>query len=399
MMSIISNAILFMITFLYPLLPLVKEHSLMVGNFIELFLILLLTVSAIVHKKGGKIHLEMPARFLLALAVLLAAFLFNLTDFFDNEIYDIVSAARMFFFYIVLMAYLDTTLKDDSASSYRIVKYLLFTMSVFTAGAIIQFVYPDVILLFHGPDTITELRPKSDFIAFSVFNRCMSFFGDPNILGTFSSLCFIFFHQCKLYINQKRTYAYALGICIVSILLSQSRTAILLLVIYFAIYYLYSLNRLKKVSVIGLVLGGCFIAIALYIMYTHWDVILNYLRIDTLLNGNGRMEHNAEHISYLFSENNASIFLGHGLSVARHVIFENSYLLLFYEFGIVGFLIFLLETFSIIRKNIQPYQCKILLFCFLIVNLVGDYILIPQITYLSVLTIYSLYYLLKENSR
>lgn len=398
-MSIISNAILFMITFLYPLLPLVKEHSLMVGNFIELFLILLLTVSAIVHKKGGKIHLEMPARFLLALAVLLAAFLFNLTDFFDNEIYDIVSAARMFFFYIVLMAYLDTTLKDDSASSYRIVKYLLFTMSVFTAGAIIQFVYPDVILLFHGPDTITELRPKSDFIAFSVFNRCMSFFGDPNILGTFSSLCFIFFHQCKLYINQKRTYAYALGICIVSILLSQSRTAILLLVIYFAIYYLYSLNRLKKVSVIGLVLGGCFIAIALYIMYTHWDVILNYLRIDTLLNGNGRMEHNAEHISYLFSENNASIFLGHGLSVARHVIFENSYLLLFYEFGIVGFLIFLLETFSIIRKNIQPYQCKILLFCFLIVNLVGDYILIPQITYLSVLTIYSLYYLLKENSR
>lgn len=398
-MSIISNAILFMITFLYPLLPLIKEHSLMVGNLIELFLILLLTVSAIVHKKGGKIHLEMPARFLLALAVLLAAFLFNLTDFFDTEIYDIVSAARMFFFYIVLMAYLDTTLKDESASSYRIVKYLLFTMSVFTAGAIIQFVYPDVILLFHGPDTITELRPKSDFIAFSVFNRCMSFFGDPNILGTFSSLCFIFFHQCKLYINQKRTYAYALGICIVSILLSQSRTAILLLVIYFAIYYLYSLNRLKKVSVIGLVLGGCFIAIALYIMYTHWDVILNYLRIDTLLNGNGRMEHNAEHISYLFSENNASIFLGHGLSVARHVIFENSYLLLFYEFGIVGFLIFLLETFSIIRKNIQPYQCKILLFCFLIVNLVGDYILIPQITYLSVLTIYSLYYLLKENSR
>lgn len=398
-MSIISNAILFMITFLYPLLPLIKEHSLIVGNLIELFLILLLTVSAIVHKKGGKIHLEMPARFLLALAVLLAAFLFNLTDFFDTEIYDIVSAARMFFFYIVLMAYLDTTLKDESASSYRIVKYLLFTMSVFTAGAIIQFVYPDVILLFHGPDTITELRPKSDFIAFSVFNRCMSFFGDPNILGTFSSLCFIFFHQCKLYINQKRTYAYALGICIVSILLSQSRTAILLLVIYFAIYYLYSLNRLKKVSVIGLVLGGCFIAIALYIMYTHWDVILNYLRIDTLLNGNGRMEHNAEHISYLFSENNASIFLGHGLSVARHVIFENSYLLLFYEFGIVGFLIFLLETFSIIRKNIQPYQCKILLFCFLIVNLVGDYILIPQITYLSVLTIYSLYYLLKENSR
>lgn len=398
-MSIISNAILFMITFLYPLLPLIKEHSLMVGNLIELFLILLLTVSAIVHKKGGKIHLEMPARFLLALAVLLAAFLFNLTDFFDTEIYDIVSAARMFFFYIVLMAYLDTTLKDESASSYRIVKYLLFTMSVFTAGAIIQFVYPDVILLFHGPDTITELRPKSDFIAFSVFNRCMSFFGDPNILGTFSSLCFIFFHQCKLYINQKRTYAYALGICIVSILLSQSRTAILLLVIYFAIYYLYSLNRLKKISVIGLVLGGCFIAIALYIMYTHWDVILNYLRIDTLLNGNGRMEHNAEHISYLFSENNASIFLGHGLSVARHVIFENSYLLLFYEFGIVGFLIFLLETFSIIRKNIQPYQCKILLFCFLIVNLVGDYILIPQITYLSVLTIYSLYYLLKENSR
>lgn len=398
-MSIISNAILFMITFLYPLLPLIKEHSLMVGNLIELFLILLLTVSAIVHKKGGKIHLEMPARFLLALAVLLAAFLFNLTDFFDTEIYDIVSAARMFFFYIVLMAYLDTTLKDESASSYRIVKYLLFTMSVFTAGAIIQFVYPDVILLFHGPDTITELRPKSDFIAFSVFNRCMSFFGDPNILGTFSSLCFIFFHQCKLYINQKRTYAYALGICIVSILLSQSRTAILLLVIYFAIYYLYSLNRLKKVSVIGLVLGGCFIAIALYIMYTHWDVILNYLRIDTLLNGNGRMEHNAEHISYLFSENNASIFLGHGLSVARHVIFENSYLLLFYEFGIVGFLIFLLETFSIIRKNVQPYQCKILLFCFLIVNLVGDYILIPQITYLSVLTIYSLYYLLKENSR
>lgn len=398
-MSIISNAILFMITFLYPLLPLVKEHSLMVGNFIELFLILLLTVSAIVHKKGGKIHLEMPARFLLALAVLLAAFLFNLTDFFDNEIYDIVSAARMFFFYIVLMAYLDTTLKDDSASSYRIVKYLLFTMSVFTAGAIIQFVYPDVILLFHGPDTITELRPKSDFIAFSVFNRCMSFFGDPNILGTFSSLCFIFFHQCKLYIKQKKTYAYALGICIVSILLSQSRTAILLLVIYFAIYYLYSLNRLKKISVIGLVMSGCFIAIALYIMYIHWDVILNYLRIDTLLNGNGRMEHNAEHISYLFSENNASIFLGHGLSVARHVIFENSYLLLFYEFGIVGLLIFSLETFSIIRKNIQPYQCKILLFCFLIVNLVGDYILIPQITYLSVLTIYSLYYLLKENSR
>ena len=398
-MSIISNAILFMITFLYPLLPLVKEHSLMVGNFIELFLILLLTVSAIVHKKGGKIHLEMPARFLLALAVLLAAFLFNLTDFFDNEIYDIVSAARMFFFYIVLMAYLDTTLKDDSASSYRIVKYLLFTMSVFTAGAIIQFVYPDVILLFHGPDTITELRPKSDFIAFSVFNRCMSFFGDPNILGIFSSLCFIFFHQCKLYIKQKKTYAYALGICIVSILLSQSRTAILLLVIYFAIYYLYSLNRLKKISVIGLVMSGCFIAIALYIMYIHWDVILNYLRIDTLLNGNGRMEHNAEHISYLFSENNASIFLGHGLSVARHVIFENSYLLLFYEFGIVGLLIFSLETFSIIRKNIQPYQCKILLFCFLIVNLVGDYILIPQITYLSVLTIYSLYYLLKENSR
>lgn len=85
-----------------------------------------------------------------------------------------------------------------------------------------------------------HLRSKSDFTAFSIYNRAMSFALDSNILGTFSALTLEYFWQLKNNISSKMLHIdIDIGSATVSILLSQSRTVIATVLFYFALTKFY----------------------------------------------------------------------------------------------------------------------------------------------------------------
>lgn len=343
----------------YPLLPLVKENSLVIGNIVEGVLLLVLTACSFLRVRRGAFSFNAQPRILWAIGMLTLAFLVSQLDlFYDLEFYDTLSAVRMLLFYILLLDCLDQSKERKLSFAPVLNKAIMLSIVLFAIGSVVQILSPQTILNLHGSDALMHLRSKSDFTAFSIYNRAMSFALDSNILGTFSALTLEYFWQLKNNISSKMLYI-DIGSATVSILLSQSRTVIATVLFYFALIKFYCWNTSRKISLKMIVFLIPVVAVGFVIIKNCWDAILSYLMIETLLSGNGRLGHNAEEYIFLTLDV-LGTFMGNGLSVARKIIFENSYLALFYEFGVIGFIIFVGTSYLLIHDTLRYTGAKIL---------------------------------------
>lgn len=377
---------MYILIVVYPFLPIIKERSNLIGNILEIIILSFLAIGIFYKKNGSSFKISKRLIFLILIIVLMTGM--YMTDFFDVELYNLFSASRVFFFYLLLLVNVKNIVSNDIVMCKRIVALLSITTIIFTIGALIQFFLPDVILEFHGPDALIELRRKSDFIAFSFYNRIMSFMIDPNLFGVYMALNAISLLQLKKFIKANLKLTIILGCNLISLLLSQSRSALAIVLLYFIFRYFEHIKNIGKINfkellfpIFVFIIFGC-------LLYSNSDSVAEYLRMETILDGNGRISHNIIRYNYILNQNIFNILFGNGLSIGRDIVFENSYLLMIYELGIIGSLILFFWMFFMTKDMFSYSENIVLGICYLVVNFVGDYILVPQITYIVI--VYSL---------
>lgn len=385
-MDTISKLNVYFLIIIYPLLPIIKEHSLMVGNIVEIIILLVLFLGGVIYDDTGGWKISIQKNIFFATLILITGVIFYLSDFFDTEVYDVFSAARVFLFYIFLIGTLNKLLSEGKLKCESLAKTVGTVSILFAIGAVLQFVIPDSFLTVHNSIILTDLRDKSDFIAFSIFNRVFSFLNDPNVFGVFSSFCFfICFNQYRKIKN--RLFLIAIMGSVISILLSQSRTAIILIGVFFILRFLLSLFSGEKIKPLQILCIVLILGSFAYLILVNLGSIFEYLRVDTLLTGNGRVANSAAKLSYIIDQEPFELLFGNGMGIAREIVFENSYLLLVYQLGIFGFLIFGATVVLILGKYLKNIKSLPIILGYFCAIYVGDYILIPQITYLFIIAI------------
>lgn len=357
---------------IYPFFPIIKEWNSILGLILELIILAGLCIKAFLRRNSNQIRLHTKKVVVYFITFLLFYLMLNI-----KNTYAAFSGFRAILMYLLLYEVLmkeNSNKKDNIKISAKTNASVAYIMSI---GCIVQFIMPDIIKNLHNPAVWSELRWKTSWQAFGVNNRAISFMTDPNVLGVF--LAFSLLGVYLLYKNtQIKSYIWGMSIMFISIILTQSRTAIFLILIYGVASLLrdflkrgtIKLSKMILIIVASVVMGSLF--------FLYRDTILGYIRIETLLDGNGRLDKNNIHLLNLFN-NPISLLFGNGLFDGRAIIFENVYLLVIYMFGCVGTVFFILLISQYFKEIIVIENLEIII-CYLAACFVGDYILIPQIT-------------------
>ena len=372
--------------FIYPFFPFIKEHYFLFSNILELLLIIYLFFSSIEYKNKS----FYCNKFLMIFSI----FYYIFVIFFSNDVYEELSGVRIYLFYIYLFLGLINDIKKNVISVDVIIKTNLLSCSIMIIGALIQFVFPYIIQNIHSIENYTNLRMKTNFIPFSIYNRAISFMLDPNILGVYFTFNYILIkHSTNI---KKKKIFYVL--LFIAIILTQSRTAIILFVTYNIFNSLDNYYRKKGMTKQQFIKLMILFSVLIFILLFFMDSIINYLRIDTLLSGNGRFEKNIINIDNFMHEDISYILFGGGITSGRDIIFENIVLIFLNTFGIVGTLIHLVLLYNFFKPYYNvDFRCT--LFIWILSNLVGDYFIIPQVSYLVILDLIITYYSNLEKRR
>lgn len=373
--------LMFLIMLVYPFLPIIKEWSPLYGTLLEALLLVCLCLTSVIRIKKEKIIVSIN-KYAAALVILLMIyFAMNMDDAFVA--FSGLRALLLYIFFYLIE--IDTRIGQEEII--KTTSYGCFTAAmIMSMGCIVQFVYPSLIRSAHNPAAWSSLRTKTDWTPMGIYNRAVSFMVDPNVL---SAYLFFSFVLLAIFWKKKKEKKFLLMIVvnILSIILTQSRTGIFLLIIYMAFSLMIGQVRDKHVSINKIIIIAVIGALLLGIIVNNWDRIMIFLRVDTLINGNGRVEKNVMQVGTFFS-NTIKLIWGNGLFDGREIIFENSYLMMLYMFGIVGTVFWLTLSGIVFKKIISIANIEILL-CYGAAILVGDYILIPQITLVAILCLVS----------
>ena len=198
--------------------------------------------------------------------------------------------------------------------------------------------------------------------------RFRSILGNPNGLGIFSSLVFLFFEfvnrrHPKLFSKSEKWIFY--GLIITSLLLSQTRSALFAVLIYFVFSRIYFIS------------GWVGFLVFLLILFLYQPIIdavpfvisalglENYLRLDTFSEGSGRL------VAWTFAweQIQANFYTGRGFNYTDHLFVQNypllsrlghegnahqSFLTFWLNTGIIGLTLYLfglIASFWRVSKN------------------------------------------------
>ena len=365
---------------LYPYLPLIKEWSFLLGNVIEIVLITMVIIDCTFYKYGGKFRIHITSNMLLLFCFLLLYFLLS------NNNYDSLSAIRIFLIYYFLNNCFDIN-KYDVVFQHKAKKILVISGTIMAIGAIIQFPFPAIIKALHNPIIWANLSMKTDFSSLSIYNRSISLLNDPNVMGVFISSIYMLTDNNETI--QIRTVFIQI-LLLLAVVLSQSRTAIFITGFYIIVKWYKRISEQKVNLRYRLVISSLLIVFLLLICIYHQQIFY-FLRIDTLINGNGRQAKNANFFENYFDQQLIYILFGSGITIGRNsYVFENSFLMFLSSFGILGTCI-LMMIFAVATNRLLIKKNVLVIVCFILINCVGDYFYIPQIglVYLVILNINS----------
>ncbi|WP_310829918.1 O-antigen ligase family protein [Paenibacillus pedocola] len=365
-----------------PFFPLIKEWSLNLGNMLEIIFILLLFIALI------RTIATNNTKFIINVVILYSAIITILVLFTlgSKDIIDSISALRLYIEPLIISLSIIILSKYSWTDAFKILKLSLLVLLTISSLAIVQFVYPKLIVNIHSPDYYSILRWKTDFIAFSNYNRSISVFNDPNVLALYLliSLPSIFLFDKIRKIGNLKKYLFVL-LVIAAIILTNSRQALVILLFYFVIFLIK--NFKGNMFLISFASGGILVNI-LYILGKNEirERIFDWLRFRNDTVGlNGR----SEDWTYFFNNIDKSIFFGNGLNTGRSISMENSYLLLVSQIGVIGLIllfilfagfIFILTSYNYPINGYAIYP----LIAFVLSCIVGDYILISVISSIAI---------------
>ena len=138
----IESKVLYFLFIVYPFLPLIKDYSLVIGNVLEMFLIIVLFVTGFIVTENINIVVRISKWILMLLIIISACFFINTSD-----LYDALSAMRIFLLYIALGESIRT---NSNEKCYKmIINISMWVVIIMGIGAIIQFIFPELIKNMH----------------------------------------------------------------------------------------------------------------------------------------------------------------------------------------------------------------------------------------------------------
>lgn len=375
----IKKIVLMLVVIVYPYLPIIKEWNPQNGMIIEAILLVALALASMLKIKDNTIKLLVRNQVIILEMFLIIYFFVN-----TNNMLSSFSGLRSMLLYVLFYSLIYDDEKRRENYTMTAANAAVGASLVMAVGCIIQFVYPSIIKLAHNPNAWDILRAKTDWKALGKYNRALSFMTDPNVLSVY--LAFALFLTIVLYKNSRnKRYVKCAVIQIIAIILTQSRTGIFVIVLFALFSVIFNLVRTGKLSGKLLLFIMLIISLVPIFIMQYWNKIATFLRVDTLLDGNGRAGKTSIHVAKYFSDT-ISLFLGHGLFDGREIIFENTYLAVLYMFGVFGTCIFLFLTFRVFYALVIKESIEIIL-CYAAAIFVGDYILIPQVTMVTILVL------------
>ncbi|MGG2467896.1 hypothetical protein [Paraclostridium bifermentans] len=389
-MIALMDKLLKILFFIVPIFPWIKEFLPTFGNVIEIILLLgIYTLSFFVIVKGR--NKEILKKFLSLNVIITILLIYTLI--YDGNLSDGLSGFRIYLeIFITIMGINIIYVYKGKEGVLNITKYILYITIILSLFGLIQFIYPDIVVNMHSSEIYTNLRMKSDFKAFSIFNRAISLMNDPNVYAMY--LIVVYPIVDILYSNDilSRKLKIILKILIsINILLTNSRQGLILYVFYIILMLILKVLEAYKKQYIKVSLKVFFnmfliFIISMFIILNISYILENILRIDTISNLNGRSEKNEFVRKMLFDSGVVKLLFGNGISSSRDFIFENSYFLLIYQLGIfTSILIFYITRLMLkIPGSIDCFKVKISkiqipIIIFLLAMYTGDWIIIPQI--------------------
>lgn len=380
-----------MLFFLLPIFPWIKEYSSTMGNIAELLLILNIYICSliIVVKYRNKLLFKQ-----FILMNMIGAILLIYALICNKGVGEGLAGLRIYIEFIIpIMGISIVYIYQGKKELLNIIKYLFYITIILSILGIIQFFVPDVIVNMHSKDIYPELRIKSDFEAFSKYNRVMSLMNDPNVYALYLIIVYPVLDRLNLEkIISKKIICVSKLLVLLNIIMTNSRQGLVLYIIYVILNSIVKIIKSYNSKNIVLSINtfikiGLVFIVILFIIFNMQYILENVLRIDTLTNLNGRAEKNELVKVMLLNDGIIRLLFGNGISVSRDFIFENSYFLLVYQVGVMGAIIIvsiimrMFLNLNIINiAKVRAYRYIIPLIIFFIAMYTGDWIVIPQIT-------------------
>ncbi|MED2841990.1 hypothetical protein [Bacillus toyonensis] len=351
-------------------------------EFVELVIITYLCIYLLFKFKSIEIkNLFVMYLLLLLLGINLLYTQFELKDAF-NEIRQIV--LPFLFYYCVICSHKYTE------------KYILPKLALivcYVMGAL-QFFVPQIVkgyyTTFSNPDIV-----KTNFIAFSPYNRITGIYEDPNVFGYFMVLILaIRITKSKNNINFKGSLFIFLDYSF--ILLTQSRWCITIGTLLIILYFLQT-NLLAKVKVFIMGISVSIFVLAIYPDFI--DTIVTRFNKNTSSTGfsDPRFDNWKHYISVL-GKSFKSVIAGKGLGATGmgtdKIIMENDYLDIIYKLGLFGAMVYYLNLSKLFIFKYK-YRLQLLpLIAFGLSSIMADIHRIPSIT----IILFS-YYAISKNQK
>jgi len=243
---------------------------------------------------------------------------------------------------LIVPTYINLIFKYEKANIFK--KTVFFSIIILFIGIIIRYIFPDVAFL---------------------EGRFRGIFGNPNGIGIFCTLLFLLFYllinlRPNLFSKSEKTITYFAIIS--SMFLSGSRTALLSILIYFIV------KSINKYSSILSIVATIAISITYNFIMDNLLIIIytlgleDILRINTLESGSGRL------IAWNFAWENIQkiFFFGKGFAYTEYLFHKNSvalsilghqgnahnsYLTIWLNTGIIGFILFFSALFFLFYKG------------------------------------------------
>ncbi len=301
----------------------------------------------------------------------------------SNNKYASIYIARVYFLPMLLLPVV-SHMQIDKTQFKKILFILTINSIILSLWGIIQSVFlGDKFLIsigyehyFNASLECERLHPSFYIFGITKFQRLTSTFVSPNTCAMYLSVIFtliLYFHK-KLEMDKKLSYI-SMGIIIIAIVLSFSRTAWIACAVSIFIYFIKHVKITKETLKSMLIRGICIIIIALLIDVLLLDrtiinigshLIYNTINLkDSSLQGHITSLKNSLE---LFSNNILGLGLGNNGSRAISIfgedninLTESSYFLMLYEVGIIGAFVYFGSYIEAIIENKRirkEFGCK-----------------------------------------
>lgn len=237
--------------------------------------------------------------------------------------------------------------------------------------SIIQLTIPESTAIFYDLYYKTSLTPLDYALEMGYFTRAYGTFGTPVLLGVFSLFCFAIYlgyyldkQPCKL-LNIKIIISLACG------LLAMSKTVLLGVPVLVIVYCIMIILRISKVNsnrkiLLAPVVVIVFFIIIIQLLEQHGTAIAWYTDYLThpLDSFDSRYSSNTGLLSDMYSIIKENLIIGVGSTAIEDVFIGDSmYIVILYNTGIVGFLLYFEILISATLKNLVNKRSTALLCC------------------------------------